>query len=241
MLNLPLAFRALYRKVYRAIRVYGLLGTLRLAREKLRRRLNARPTEASVSTFDKLWNVQTDGNEDLSELRIIDRENYLLGNRYGATSPETFAEIISSYPFPCEECVFVDCGSGKGRVLLLASEFPFRRIIGVEFASDLNQIAKDNLTKYTSATQKCKDLEVVCADATTFSLPPAPTVLFMANPFEGEVMQKFLGHVEKSLYESPRPFFVLYRNPRHADLWDKSTYFVRVRTTEQFIVYKTAL
>jgi hypothetical protein len=43
---------------------------------------------------------------------------------------------------------FIDMGSGKGRMLLLAAEPPFRRIIGVEFASDLDALARSNVKTY---------------------------------------------------------------------------------------------
>jgi SAM-dependent methyltransferase len=242
-MDVNLVLKKAYRQLYRAVQVNGPLGTLRLAAEKMRyygRRLSALGVSSlpAVSTFDQKWNVQTDGNEDLSELQVVDKTNYLLGNRYQPTAPEMFDRILHSYPLPYEECIFIDCGSGKGRVLLLASEFPFRRIIGVEFASDLTDIAQANIRAYNSPTQKCKHLEAVCADATTFPFPPLPTVLYMANPFEGEVMMKFLRHVENSLIETPRTFFVLYRNPKYANLWDESKHFRKVNSTEEFIVYK---
>ena len=45
---------------------------------------------------------------------------------------------------------FVDLGSGKGRTLLMASDYPFRRIIGVELLPSLHQIAQENLRQYKS-------------------------------------------------------------------------------------------
>ena len=41
--------------------------------------------------------------------------------------------------------VFVDLGSGKGRTLLMASDYPFRRIVGVELLPALHQAAQENL------------------------------------------------------------------------------------------------
>lgn len=229
--------RKLYRQTYRAVQVHGVAGTCRLIVEKLRRRVSpSGSTEASA--FDQRWNVQTDGNEDLSELQIADRTNYLLGNRYQATAPEMFDKIMREIPLRYEDYVFIDCGSGKGRVLLLASDLPFRRIIGVEFASDLTNIAKANIHAYQNPSQKCKHLEAVCMDATIFPFPPEPTVLYLANPFEGPVMEKFLRHVEHSLKEHPRSFVVLYRNPKGVAFWDQSRFFTKVKTTDLFVIYE---
>src|SRR5215469_11495850 len=36
---------------------------------------------------------------------------------------------------------FIDIGSGKGRMLFVAAEYPFEKVIGVEFAVDLHEIA----------------------------------------------------------------------------------------------------
>jgi len=245
-MTVKLLLRKAYRQAYRAARVHGILGTLRLAAEWLRRsrgRLSASgvSSQPTVSTFDQILDLQTDGNEDLSELELVDRTNYLLGSRYQATAPETFAEILQAYPLPYRECIFIDCGSGKGRVLLLASELPFRRIIGVEFATDLTDIARANIRAYRSPTQKCHQLETVCMDATLFPFPAEPTVLYIYNPFVGSVMEKFLRHVENSLSEHPRNVFVLYSYPKCASLWDASKYFVKISSSKSFVVYRSSM
>lgn len=242
-MDASLVFRKAYRQMHRAVQVHGVLGTVRLVAEKLRRYGKELGAPASfdsppVSNFDQMWNVQTDGNEDLSELQVIDKTNYLLGTRYQPTSPEMFNEIIEAYPLPLQESIFIDCGAGKGRVLLLASELPFKRIIGVEFARDLTEIARANIQGYRSLTQKCGQLQAICVDATIFPFPVEPTILYLYHPFAGEVMRKFIEHVENTLKQHPRTFFVLYRNPKYASLWDGSKYFNRVRATDKFVIYK---
>jgi methyltransferase family protein len=224
------------------MRVHGVLGTVRLATEKLCQGVTAqfaqRPSSQSDS-FDETWNVQTAGTVDLSDLQVVDRRNLVLGVRYEPTAPETFRQIISAYPLPYEECTFIDCGSGKGRVLLLASEWPFRRIVGVDFAMDLTEVARANILAYKSPTRKCHHVEAVCMDATEFPFPEEPTVLYIYNPFAGPVMRKLVNRVESSLNVHPRRFFVLYRNPKFAALWDSSEHFKRVCSSESFIIYQS--
>lgn len=243
-MSMKVQLRKAYRQVYRVVQVHGIIQTFRLATEKLRRYCENRASSAkagphAVSSFDEMWSVQTDGNEDLSELSVIDKTNYLLGNRYQPTAPAMFEQIVRAYPIDYEKNIFIDCGSGKGRVLLLASELPFRRIIGVEFASDLTEIAQANILAYRSPTQRCRQVEAVCMDATKFPFPIEPTVLYLANPFEGSVMRKFLVHVETSLNDHPRPFVVLYRNPKYANLWDDSKWFIKVAASEFFTIHIT--
>jgi hypothetical protein len=238
--------RKAYRRTYRAARLHGFVGTLRLAVDRLRSSrpgssLSTSPTAHVASTFDQRWSVTTDGNEDLSELKLVDSTNYLLGTHYEPTAPEIFHEILAAYPLPYEHCTFIDCGSGKGRVLLLASEFPFRRIIGVDFAIDLTEIARANIRAYNSPTQRCRDLEVVCSDATLYDFPDDPTILYIYNPFAGPVMAKLVRRIEDSLREHPRQFYVLYRNPKFARFWDESKFFVRLRSSELSVVYGSSM
>src|SRR5580700_7998576 len=109
--------------------------------------------------------------------------------------------------------VFLDLGSGKGRTLLMASDYPFRRIIGVELLPSLHQAAQENLNMYRKESQKCFTLESVCADATEFPFPDEPTVLYLFNPFPEAGLKRMIANLEQSLREHPREVYVLYHNP----------------------------
>jgi SAM-dependent methyltransferase len=245
-MRIGILVRKAYRRTYRAVRLHGFVGTLRLGVDRLR---SFRPgsshstsrTAHVASAFDQRWGVKTDGNEDLSELKLVDTTNYLLGAHYEPTAPEIFQEMLSAYPLPYEDSIFIDCGSGKGRVLLLAAELPFRRIIGVDFATDWTEIARANIRAYNSPTQRCRDLEVVCSDATLYDFPVEPTVLYIYNPFAGPDMAKLVRRIEDSLREHPRQFFVLYRNPKFARVWDDSKFFVRLSSSELSVVYGSSI
>jgi SAM-dependent methyltransferase len=108
---------------------------------------------------------------------------------------------------------FIDLGCGKGRTLLMASDYPFRRIIGVELLPALHQIALQNLREYKSASQKCFALLAICADATTYGLPEDPLVIYLFNPFPESGMRLVAANVEETLRAHPRPVYVLYHNP----------------------------
>jgi tRNA1(Val) A37 N6-methylase TrmN6 len=61
--------------------------------------------------------------------------------------------------------VIVDIGSGKGRVLLMASEFGFKEARGVEFSLNLCEIAKKNIENYTAKKKTNTIFNVYNADA----------------------------------------------------------------------------
>jgi len=95
----------------------------------------------------------------------------------------------------------------------MASDYPFRRIVGVELLPALNQIAQENLRNYRNESQRCFRLESICSDATTVSLPEGPLLIYLFHPFQEEGLRRFLENLQRSLVEQPRPAYLLYHNP----------------------------
>jgi hypothetical protein len=133
--------------------------------------------------------------------------------------------------------VFLDLGSGKGRTLLMAADYPFRRIVGVELLPALHQAAQENLTKYRSESQKCFALESIRADATEFLLPDEPTVLYLFNPFPEAGLRRMIANLEQSLREHPRKVYVLYHNPLLEHVLSESAVFSKIGGTHQHSIY----
>jgi SAM-dependent methyltransferase len=133
--------------------------------------------------------------------------------------------------------VFVDLGSGKGRTLLMASDYPFRRIVGVEFLPALHQTAQENLSKYHRESQKCFTLESVCADATEFPFPDEPTVLYLFNPFPESGLKRMIANLEQSLRAHPRTVYVLYHNPLLDHVLSEAAAFSKISGTHQYSIY----
>ncbi len=113
-------------------------------------------------------------------------------------------DLGAKYP---EEFTFVDVGAGKGRALLVASEWPFREIVGVELAGDLCRFAVMNAAVYPAAQGR---ISVVVHDATTVTYPAGPLLIFMFHPFLKPVLRRVLANLEKQLRHASRPCFVLY-------------------------------
>ena len=93
------------------------------------------------------------------------------------TAPGLFHGILRSVGIPYERTVFVDVGSGAGRVVLMASEYPFKAVIGIELSPELHAVAQANLRSFPAARRRAWDTRLVCGDATTYSLPPDPVLL----------------------------------------------------------------
>ena len=134
--------------------------------------------------------------------------------------------------------VFIDLGSGKGRTLLMASDYPFRRIMGVELLPALHQAAQENISKYRSESQKCFALESICGDATESSFPAEPTVLYLFNPFPEAGLRRMIANLEQSLLTHPRTVFVLYHNPLLELVLSDSAALSKIGGTHQYSIYK---
>ena len=132
---------------------------------------------------------------------------------------------------------FIDLGSGKGRTLLMASDYPFRRIVGVELLPALHRAAQENLGKYRSERQKCFAIEAICGDAAEFAFPVEPTVLFLFNPFPESGLRRVIANLERSLREQPRVVYVLYHNPLLEHVLGGSSAVKKILGTHQYAVY----
>jgi predicted RNA methylase len=114
--------------------------------------------------------------------------------------------------------VFIDLGSGMGRMVLRATDYPFRRVVGVERSSDLHAIAVENLEQLRRRGY-CGEVELVCADVVDFDFPDDATVVFLYNPFQGDVFDEAMRRVFASFDQAPRRLRILYRNPVEHQRW----------------------
>lgn len=160
-------------------------------------------------SFDRKYGVDTSGIIPLKDL-TIESENIERGIWYQAMSVKIFKQIMNHLAISFGEYTFIDFGSGKGRVLLLSSEYGFKKIIGVEFSQELHHIATQNIAIYNRRTQKASNVESICTDAVKFSFPDSPMVIFLFSPFEGKVMEQFLNNLSTSISTNPRDFVIIF-------------------------------
>lgn len=160
---------------------------------------------------------------------------------YQPTEPVLFHEMLGTlardFDLDFANFTFLDFGSGKGRTLLMASDYAFRRIVGVELLPALERIAQENLRGYVNESQKCFALESVCADATTFPLPDVPLILYLFNPFPESGLRRVIASLEQSLRANPRPVYVLYHNPLLEHVLAESGLLRKLSGTHQYSVF----
>ncbi len=90
-------------------------------------------------------------------------------------------------------------------MLFVAAEYPFRKVIGVEFSNALHDDAVANLKRYRFPKRRCADIEPVHADAREFEFPNDNLVIYLFNPFGEEVMERMLAESGKVAGEESSP------------------------------------
>lgn len=163
----------------------------------------------------------------------------LFHSPYQPTDPVLFHEIIDSLPIQFENFTFVDLGSGKGRTLLMASNYPFRRIVGVELIEELHRVAEQNIPNYRNPAQRCRQIESVCIDAREYNFPTEPLVLFLFNPLPERGLVEVLERLEKSMAAIPRPLWIAYHNPQLERVLSRNSKLLMVSRTERYALYRS--
>jgi len=184
--------------------------------------------------FDRSWGVHTCGRVTPNKSDVVGA-NWVHGAEYQGSNPVALEEVLRELPIPYDQFTFVDLGSGKGRALLVAARFPFRRILGVEYSAPLNDIAQRNLSCFPPAALRCPEIAVVCADAASVPIPDGPLVLFLFNPFERPVMTAVVDNVVTSFQQQPRRILVLYSNPVCADVWRNARGFQEIPSSRKWL------
>jgi len=169
----------------------------------------------------------------------IDSPNRKDGVHYGPTNETYFRRMLRVVPMPPETYAFVDLGCGKGRALLLAAEYEFARVIGVDFSPELLEFARENIARFRARTGSTRTFELHVCDATTFDLPLEPLALYLYNPFGESVLRRVLERLHASLQEVPRDIVVLYLRPFHRQVFNDSAYLLPVKMTSQYCVYRS--
>jgi Histone methylation protein DOT1 len=187
--------------------------------------------------YDRQHRVETSGKTGLGDLTVAS-SNVAFGNNFQPTPPRTVRVLLRQLQIRHSDYGFVDFGSGKGGVLLVAAEYPFLEVIGVEFAEELHKTAERNIRQYRGV-RLCQSVRSVHCDAVHFDFPLEPLVLYFFNPFHRRVMEQVLLNLVRSHQMSPRDIFLLYQAPHYPkDLVLATEGVLLFQQTDYFDIYR---
>lgn len=197
------------------------LSILRPALIALYRYKSLDQSSAREHPYDRAHEVRTSGMLPGFVLKPGDSmEAY--ATPYIAAQPSIIRTALAVIPDSQHSC-FLDLGCGKGRPLLIATEFNFLTITGVEFSPTLSRIARRNAAIFARAYPDRTRIDVVTGDALAYQLPEEKLVIFLYNPFDRASMAQMLSNIEISLHATPRDLYIVYYNPTWSGVLDAST------------------
>ena len=144
---------------------------------------------------------------------------------YEPTPLPDIRTLIDLVPPPYEARTFVDAGAGMGRVLLIASRYPFKQVYGIEVSRALCEVAKENIAAWRAREEpRCRDIRIRCDDALKAALPHGDAVFYLYNPFGERSLRAFAERLATRSGET----FVLYHTPVYRGVFDEDERFERV-------------
>jgi hypothetical protein len=186
-------------KLASLIKSHGVVGAVEIVIQK-----------ASERRLERKFDINTSKTVELADLGILNPEC----KHYGPTEYRDFKLLMMRIHKSAYNGAFLDYGAGMGRAMVLAAEFPFKRILGVEISNELAAIASNNF----SATQKkaklrCQDIQIIVTDATDFKIPEDVTVIYLNNPFFGSVLNKVLMNIRNFKEATRSPLAIICNMP----------------------------
>jgi SAM-dependent methyltransferase len=221
---------------------HGWAMAVRTAREHLKKRLRRAPESAADSItwlptaeheFDRQYGVDTSGLVWGVDLKTGSRSDAWNTAYYGI-GPSVFHRVMAEVPESLQRtATFIDLGCGKGRAVLLASEYPFAQVLGVEIAPQLHRVAVENVARYTASRNAetrrgIAPMRVLLEDAAHYHFPAGPLVVYLYHPFCRPVLEKVVRNLGRSLAEQPRQAAVIYINHELRDALDRAPYLQQV-------------
>jgi SAM-dependent methyltransferase len=195
--------------------------------------------------FDQAHGIETAMEVPLEAAGVASAEAARGNGIYRPLTEQLFRAAMASINIEAERFTFVDIGSGKGKVLFMAADLPFRRVLGIEYARALHEVAVRNIASYRSAARQCSVIESVHADALQYAFPDGPLVLFIFNALPREVMRELLLRLDNGIAaDAQRPLFLIYTNLRTVaevrGVFSGLTHFKIVRQLRNYIVIGNA-
>jgi hypothetical protein len=190
--------------------------------------------------FDRRHHVETAREEFLSEMGVAE-DAVARGNTvYRVTWGSLITKAMARLDIDPRRYSFIDYGSGKGKAMLMASDLPFKTIIGLEYAKRLHDIAAENCRTYRSPNQQCHSLVPIQADALEYTPPAGPIVCFMCNPFDEATLGAVFNSWRVRYEGGEREIRILYLNMRNiaekAAVLDKQDWLAPVALNRRFVV-----
>jgi SAM-dependent methyltransferase len=146
--------------------------------------------EKYLRRFDRRYRVHTSGLILLPDTSF-DRARLPDATQYGPINGWGFRKFLRRAAFP-RNLSFVDIGCGLGRACILAAEYGFAKVTGVDLAAELCEGARRNIARCRLASGEISPIEIVQMDALAFCGQTDADLFLMFRPFSRKLTRTVL-------------------------------------------------
>jgi len=151
---------------------------------------------------------------------------------YQGASYLVLSRIFKNILQPTKTFEFVDIGCGKGRPVFVAEAFGYDHLTGIDLDKELIEAANENLKSYL-LKRKTSTVNFINVNALEHNYKNTPTVYFLFNPFNEEVLKKVLARI--SSQTNSETWFV-YMNPKYKAAFTKDRFeIVKELKTKRYL------
>lgn len=173
--------------------------------------------------FDRITGLDTAGFIPLSDLGL-DADAVSHSNPYQPTRVRHTRQLLDALPLP-DKPVLVDLGCGKGRLLCIAAEGHFERVVGVELSDQLALVAQRNGDRHRASGRATVPIDVVQADVLDFPIEADHNVFYCFRSFDRTLTEQVVDRIAASHAAAPRRLLLVFSYYDYGDLLDDHPLF----------------
>ena len=161
-----------------------------------------------LRTFDRRYRVRTSGLILLASTSF-DPARLRDATQYGPVNAWAFRHLLKELNLP-RKLHFVDLGCGLGRPCLLAAEYGFEKVTGVDLARELCELARENAAQWRFRAAHSTPIAILQMDALDFCENSDDDVFFMFRPFSKEFLERILEKLAGVAARQKKQLIIIY-------------------------------
>jgi SAM-dependent methyltransferase len=226
-----------FQRLSRLVRGVGVLKTFSLMVSYM--------DDLHLRLFDRRYGVKTSGYISLASTSFA-ADRLPDATAYAPVNGWAFRKLLQELNLP-RSLHFVDLGCGLGRACILAGEYGFEKIIGVELASELCSMARKNIASCRLPAGKLSAIEICQMDAMDFCTRTDDDVFFMFRPFKWAFLISILDKLVERATSLGKPMVIIYsermmHDDSYARAFSENRAFRKVREAgmygQAFFIYE---
>jgi predicted RNA methylase len=191
-----------------------------------------------VNSIDAAYGTDTDGIREIGSLDVAGTAARS-ATRYEPSGADMVRAVLTRLAIDYADFAFVDFGSGKGRVLIVAAGFPFKSVTGIEFSEELHKIATRNIAMLPAEVVRAGSVAVLCGDAAAFAPPRDNLVCYLYNPFGPPIISQVARRLASHWADTNCRVIVIYVDPPHRAAFEETGRFVVVEDSPDLLILTT--